>query len=85
MNFQFAFLAQFESPVVPLKNICQEFLGITPKTAEQKASACALPFPTFKTRGSERAPTMVKVSDLATYVEAQYEAGKAEWQSVQPH
>jgi len=62
MNMTFALLARFETPAVPLKEICKEFLGITPKTAEQKAKACDLPFPTFKTRDSERSPTLVNVT-----------------------
>lgn len=85
MNTNFALLARFESPFVALKDICKEFLGITPVTAEQKAKACTLPFPTVKLRDSERAPSMVKIEDLATYLDQQYEAAQKEWLSVQTH
>ena len=85
MNTNFALLARFESPFVQLKVISKEFLGITPVTAEAKAKACALPFPTCKLRDSERAPTMVKVQDLASYLDKQYQSAAQEWQSVQPH
>lgn len=44
MNTTFALLARFESPTVELKQVCQEFFGITPKTAEQRAKACDFPF-----------------------------------------
>lgn len=82
MNMTFALLARFETPAVPLKDICKEFLGITPKTAEQKAKACDLPFPTFKTRDSERAPTLVNVTDLGKYLSDQYTIGRQEWERV---
>ncbi|MDO6426199.1 pyocin activator PrtN family protein [Thalassotalea sp. 1_MG-2023] len=82
MNMTFALLARFNTPAVPLKDICQEFLGITYKTAEQKAKACDLPFPTFKTRDSERSPTLVNVSDLGDFLNQQYSQARKEWESV---
>lgn len=85
MNTNFALLARFESPFVELKEISEEFLGLKPKSAESKAKACDLPFPTLKLRDSERSPTMVKVEDLASYIDKQYEVAQKEWQSVQPH
>ena len=82
MNMTFALLARFETPAVPLKEICKEFLGITPQTAEQKAKACNLPFPTFKARDSERSPTLVSVTDLGKYLNEQYQIGRKEWERV---
>tara|TARA_R110001583_G_scaffold15059_2_gene62437 strand:+ start:7104 stop:7361 length:258 start_codon:yes stop_codon:yes gene_type:complete len=83
MGTHFALLALYNSPYVQLKVISKEFLGITPVTAEAQAKACALPFPTCKLRASERSPTMVKVEDLAAYIDKQYQAAAQEWQSVQ--
>ena len=83
MNISFALLARFESPTVELKVICDEFFGYTPKTAEQKAKAQALPIPTFKLRDSERSPSLVNVADLATYVEQRYRESKSEWNVIQ--
>lgn len=82
MNTQFALLARFGSPTIELKNICQEFFGVTPKTAEQKAKACDFPVPTFKLRDSERCPTLVKVEDLAAYIDQRYSDAQQEWHSV---
>ncbi|WP_022944354.1 pyocin activator PrtN family protein [Pseudoalteromonas ruthenica] len=82
MNMTFALLACFNSPTVPLREICKEYLGIEPKTAEQKAKAAALPFPTFKLRDSERAPTMVNVTDLGAYLQSRYDQARDEWQHV---
>ena len=82
MNMTFALLALYNTPVVKLKDICEEHLGIMPKTAEQKAKAAQLPFPTFKAIDSERSPTLVNVSDLGAYLQTRYEQGRAQWQSV---
>ncbi|CCN85493.1 conserved hypothetical protein [Vibrio nigripulchritudo SFn27] len=82
MNTNFALLARFGSPTVQLKEICNEFFGITPKTAEERAKACDFPIPTFKLRESQRCPTMVKVEDLAQYIDKQYEVAQKEWQMV---
>lgn len=82
MNFTFALLARFNTPAVPLKEICKEFLGLTPKTAEQKAKACNLPFPTFKAVQSERSPTMVNVIDLGNHMQKEYEQGREVWERV---
>ena len=82
MNTSFALLARFGSPTVELKDVCKEFFGITPKTAEQKVKACDFPVPTFKLRDSKRCPTLVKVEDLAAFIDQKYAEAKAEWQSV---
>ncbi|SJN60102.1 Pyocin activator protein PrtN [Vibrio ruber DSM 16370] len=82
MNTTFALLARFGSTTIALKDISQEFFGITPKTAEQRAKACDFPVPTFKLRDSERSPTLIKIEDLASYIEQRYQEAKNEWQLV---
>lgn len=82
MNTNFALLARFESPTVELKQVCQEFFGITPKTAEQRAKACDFPVPTFKLRDSERSPSLIKLDDLAAYIDKRHEEAKNDWLAV---
>ena len=82
MNTNFALLARFGSPTVELRDICKEFFGVTPKTAEQKVKSCDLPIPTFKLRDSERSPTLIKVEDLAAYIDKRYEEARNDWHSV---
>lgn len=83
MNTQFALLARFGSSTVQLKIISEEFFGIAAKTAEQKAKGQDLPVPTFKLRDSERSPTLVNISDLATFIDEQYAIALKDWQSIQ--
>jgi len=82
MNTNFALLARFQTPVIELKNICEEFFGIKPKTAEQKVKGCDFPIPTFKLRDSERSPTLIKVEDLANYIDKRYAEAENEWKQV---
>lgn len=82
MNTNFALLARFETPVIELKKICEEFFGIKPKTAEQKVKGCDFPIPTFKLRDSERSPTLIRVEDLATYIDKRYAEAELEWKQV---
>jgi hypothetical protein len=84
MNTEYALLARFESPTVPLSEISKEFFGITPKTAEQQAKAGALPIPTCKLRDSERSPTLVHINDLATHIDRKMLASREIWQSANP-
>jgi hypothetical protein len=82
MNTNFALLARFETPVIELKLVCEEFFGIKPKTAEQKVKGCDFPIPTFKLRDSERSPTLIKIEDLADYIDKRYSAAQNEWKQV---
>ncbi|ATC93475.1 pyocin activator PrtN family protein [Pseudoalteromonas tunicata] len=83
MNTAFALLARYGKSELELREICVDYFGITPETANQKAKAHALPVPTFKLRNSERSPTLVKVEDLAAYIDKQHQAAKEEWDLIQ--
>lgn len=78
----FALLARFQSPVIELKDVCQEFFGVTVKTAKQKIKGQDFPVPTFSLTKSERSPVFMKVEDLASYIDKQYQVASKEWQQV---
>ncbi|MBG9999448.1 pyocin activator PrtN family protein [Pseudoalteromonas sp. NSLLW24] len=82
MNTNFALLARFETPVINLKDVCQEFFGISVKTAMQKIKGQDFPVPTFRLANSERSPVFIKVEDLAFYIDKQYQIASKEWQTV---
>lgn len=82
MNTQFALLARFESPTIPLKAVCVEFFGMQPKSAEAKAKCGQFPIPTFKMRDSERSPTLVHIEDLAKHIDTQLKKAREEWAQV---
>ncbi len=82
MNTNFALLSRYQTPVIELKLVCEEFFGIKPKTAEQKVKGCDFPIPTFKLRDSERSPTLIKIEDLADYIDKRYADAQNEWKQV---
>ena len=44
MNTNFALLARFESPTVELKQVSQEFFGITPRRQSKERKLVTFPF-----------------------------------------
>lgn len=82
MQTQFALLAMYGKPTIPLSEVAQEYFGLTPKTAAEKARNCTFPVPTFRLRDSQKAPLFVKIEDLAAYIDEQYTKAANEWASV---
>ncbi|MFT6909356.1 MAG: hypothetical protein ACJAS1_006072 [Oleiphilaceae bacterium] len=83
-NTEYALRMKYgKSEYIPLKDICQELLGVSARTAEFKAKAQNLPFPVMKVRPSERSPSLVHIKDLAKCLDVRYALAEAEHQSVQ--
>ena len=82
MNTHFALLAFHQTTTINLKDVCQEYFGISVKTAMQKIKGQDFPVPTFRLTNSERSPVFIKVEDLANYIDQQYKIASDEWQQV---
>lgn len=80
MNTAFALLARFESPTVKLEDICEEFFGMEKSKAYERAAVDALPVPTFRGTGSQKAPRLVHVDDLAKHLDEQRAHARMEWE-----
>ena len=72
-------LMRYESPIIPLENICEEYFGCSKGTAKQKAKARALPIPAFRLGTSQKLPWVVNISDLANFIDRCWEESKEEW------
>ena len=73
-------LAVHRSPVVLLSDICERYLGWNAQTARLKAAKHSLPFPAFQPEdGNKRSPWMVRVADLAEFLDACAEDGAKRW------
>lgn len=72
-------LMQFETPTIPLENICEMFLSISKATAKQRARAGTLPVPAFRLGESQKAPWLVHAQDLAYFIEKRRAEAKKEW------
>lgn len=84
MNSFNALLIEFGTDKIPLADIADKYLGLTPEKANAYASKHKLPFPTFRGRDSQKAPRLVHAADLARYLEQQYETAKKEYRALQP-
>lgn len=73
-------MAEFGSRMmIPLEELAQSVLGMSVNTAKRRAKSCELPFPVVKLNDSQKAPYLVNIQDLATYVENRCTAARVEW------
>ena len=82
MNTKYALHAVFEKPVVKLEDICEEYFGITYRTAMIKVNSGEFPVPTFRQEDSQRSPILIHVDDLADYIDKRLSEARKEWNSV---
>ncbi|WP_281214133.1 pyocin activator PrtN family protein [Shewanella insulae] len=71
-------LAQFSNrAVIPLDEIAEPFLGLSVRTAKNRAKAGLLPFAVFKMTDSAKCPYLVHLDDLADYIDKQNRKARA--------
>lgn len=78
MNTAFLLLAQYGKADVPLAAVASDYLGMTQKEANTRATRAALPFPAYRV-GSNKSPWLVRVTDLAAYLDAEREKAERDW------
>lgn len=76
-------LAVHRSPLVKLADISEHYFNLEPKGAYAKAALNLLPVPTWRLIDSKKAPLMVRLSDLADYIDTQGDAQKERWEKSQ--
>ena len=82
MKTVYLLMAQFETPLIPLKDISATYFGCSPATAARKASAGTLPVPVMRLGESQKASLVVHINDLAAFIDQQAEHARKEWQAV---
>ncbi|AMC33141.1 pyocin activator PrtN family protein [Janthinobacterium sp. B9-8] len=83
MNTTFLLMAQYSKPIVQLKEIAEEYLGLTPREAQREANMNRLPIPTFRLRDSQKAPLMIHIKDLATHIDTTLAVARVQWNKSQ--
>lgn len=78
MNTTFLLLAEFGQADVPVELVAERYLGIAADKAKARAKHGLLPFPAYRC-GSQKTPWLVRVTDLAEWIDAQREKGLEEW------
>ena len=62
-------LSHYGDPLVRLDDVCQRYLGINPALARR--SKDRLPFPVFKLNPTGKAPYLLRLADLAAFIDKQ--------------
>jgi hypothetical protein len=78
MNTTFLLMAEFGSADVPLEVIAEKYLGLGKLKAYDRANFNELPFPTYRA-GSTKSTRMVRITELAEYLDNKYAEAKREW------
>lgn len=76
-------LALHRAPTVCLDDISETYLSLSPERARRAAALNQLPFPTFRLTDSQKAPVMVKLSDLAAHIDGAHRCAKDSWEHSQ--
>lgn len=80
MNTTFLLLAEFGQADIPLDQVADKYLGLAADKAKKQAALQKLPFPVYRA-GSQKSPWMVRVSDLAEYLDAKRAEAEKEWKA----
>lgn len=73
-------LAIHRDPLIPVVDVAQRYLNYGPDVARRRASKGQLPFPAFQVGSSAKAPFLVRVKDLAEFIDQAAEFGVRAWQ-----
>lgn len=76
-------LATYRDPMIPLSLICDKYFNLQLKSAQAKASLNQLPVPTWRLVESRKAPLMVRLVDLAEFIDTRSEEERARWENSQ--
>ncbi|GDX06323.1 pyocin activator PrtN family protein [Buttiauxella sp. A111] len=71
MNTFFLLMAEFETVTPALADISEKYLGLKPRTAEEKAAVGKLPLPSFRLGDTQKAPRLIHLQDLAEHIDNQ--------------
>ena len=81
MNTAFLLLAEYGQTDIPLETVADKYLGLSSTEAKNRAARCALPFPAYRT-GSQKSPWLVRITDLAEFIDKTRELARKEWEQV---
>ena len=67
-------------PTVRLDEVAELYFGLSPRTAQARATAGTLPVPAF--RATQKSPYLIHLLDLAAYIDEQREQAAARVQHL---
>lgn len=81
MNRVFLLMAEFGQADIPLEKVAPKYLGMDEKQWKRAASLQQLPFPVFRA-GSQKAPLLVSVNELALYLDKREADARKDWRAA---
>lgn len=72
-----------KAPAVQLQAITEHYLSLSWEAAMKQARTNRLPIPTFRMRDSRKAALLVKITDLAAYIDRKAEESRVQWEAAQ--
>lgn len=76
-------MAQYQTPTIPLAQICEEHFGVSPHEANRLASLNKLPVPTYRIGSGQKSPREVHIDDLAQLIDQRRAAARKSWEASQ--
>lgn len=76
-------LERFGAPIALLKDVCTQYLGLSPAVASRHAALHRLQVPAFRLTDSQKAPLFVHIKDLARVIDDRYTSAAQEWRQSQ--
>lgn len=70
MKTTFQLMAQYETLLIPVKSVAQDYFGVSNQVLLRKVDAGTIPLPITKMEESQKAAKYVHIEDLAAYIEA---------------
>jgi hypothetical protein len=78
----FLLMAEFGAVDIPVERAAARYLGLDLRSAKSRAARGELPFPAYRC-GSQKSPWIVRVTDLADWIDRERAKGLADWQERQ--
>ena len=75
--------AKYETPLIPLRDICEEYFGLSEGEARKRANLNQLPIPTIRLNDSQKSPVCVYLADLAELIDTRRAEALKQWQHSQ--
>lgn len=74
-------MAEYETPLIPLAQVCDKYLSVDIETARKRAARHELPFPCIR-MGSNRSDFFIRIEDFAEFIDALANEQKLVWKKM---
>ena len=81
MNTVFLLMAEFGMADIPLEKVATKYLGLDIRQCKRAAAMQQLPLPCYRA-GSQKSPWLVRVTDLADYLDKCREQAARDWHAM---